>query len=55
MLDHLYLVENLLNSKIAETKALEPLKSWHFCNVRGNQTFFNLWATWTRLIVLDQK
>ncbi len=22
---------NLTNSKIAETKALEPLKSWHFC------------------------
>jgi hypothetical protein len=31
MLDHSYLVENLTNSKIAETKALEPLKSWHFC------------------------
>jgi hypothetical protein len=30
MLDHSYLVGNLTNSKIAETKALEPLKSWHF-------------------------
>jgi hypothetical protein len=27
ILDHLYLVGNLTNSKIAETKALEPLKS----------------------------
>jgi hypothetical protein len=27
MLDHSYLVGNLTNSKIAETKALEPLKS----------------------------
>jgi hypothetical protein len=27
ILDHPYLVENLTNSKIAETKALEPLKS----------------------------
>ncbi len=26
ILDHLYLVGNLTNSKIAETKALEPLK-----------------------------
>jgi hypothetical protein len=31
ILDHLYLVGNLTNSKIAETKALEPLKSRHFC------------------------
>ncbi len=31
ILDHSYLVGNLTNSKIAETKALEPLKSWHFC------------------------
>jgi hypothetical protein len=30
ILDHSYLVGNLTNSKIAETKALEPLKSWHF-------------------------
>ncbi len=29
ILDHL--VGKLTNSKIAETKALEPLKSWHFC------------------------
>jgi hypothetical protein len=27
ILDHLYLVGNLTNSKIPETKALEPLKS----------------------------
>jgi hypothetical protein len=27
ILDHSYLVGNLTNSKIAETKALEPLKS----------------------------
>ncbi len=27
ILDHTYLVGNLTNSKIAETKALEPLKS----------------------------
>ncbi len=27
ILDHSYLVGNLANSKIAETKALEPLKS----------------------------
>jgi hypothetical protein len=27
ILDYLYLVGNLTNSKIAETKALEPLKS----------------------------
>jgi hypothetical protein len=27
ILDHSYLVENLTNSKIAETKALKPLKS----------------------------
>ncbi len=26
-LEHSYLIENLTNSKIAETKALEPLKS----------------------------
>ncbi len=32
ILDHSYLVGNLTNSKIAETKALEPLKSWHFCS-----------------------
>ncbi len=31
ILDHSHLVGNLTNSKIAETKALEPLKSWHFC------------------------
>ncbi len=31
ILDHSYLVGNLTISKIAETKALEPLKSWHFC------------------------
>ncbi len=31
ILDHSYLVGNLANSKIAGTKALEPLKSWHFC------------------------
>ncbi len=31
ILDHSYLVENLTNSKIAETKALEALKSWNFC------------------------
>jgi hypothetical protein len=31
ILDHSYLVGNLTNSKIAETKALEPLKSWQFC------------------------
>jgi hypothetical protein len=31
ILDHSYLVGNFSNSKIAETKALEPLKSWHFC------------------------
>jgi hypothetical protein len=36
ILDHSYLVGNLTNSKIAETKVLEPLKSWHFCisNIR---------------------
>ncbi len=31
ILDHSNLVGNLTNSKIAETKALKPLKSWHFC------------------------
>ncbi len=31
ILDHSCLVGNLTNSKIAETKALEPLKPWHFC------------------------
>jgi hypothetical protein len=31
ILDHSYLVGNLTISKIAETKALEPLKPWHFC------------------------
>jgi hypothetical protein len=31
MLDHSYLVGNLTNSKVAETKVLEPLKFWHFC------------------------
>jgi hypothetical protein len=31
LLDHSYLVGNLTNTIIAETKALEPLKSWHFC------------------------
>jgi hypothetical protein len=31
ILDHSYLVGNLTNSRIAETKVLEPLKSWHFC------------------------
>ncbi len=31
ILDDSYLVGNLTNAKIAETKALEPLKSWHFC------------------------
>ncbi len=31
ILDHSYLVGNLTNPKIAETKALEPIKSWHFC------------------------
>jgi hypothetical protein len=30
ILDHSYLVGNLTNSKISETKALEPLESWHF-------------------------
>jgi hypothetical protein len=31
ILDHSYLVGNSTNPKIVETKALEPLKSWHFC------------------------
>jgi hypothetical protein len=31
ILDRSYIVGNLTNSEIAETKALEPLKSWHFC------------------------
>ncbi len=31
ILNHSYLVGNLTNWKIAETKAVEPLKSWHFC------------------------
>jgi hypothetical protein len=31
ILDHSYLVENLKISKIAESKALEPLKFSHFC------------------------
>jgi hypothetical protein len=31
ILDHSYLAGNLTNSKIDETKALEPIKSWHFC------------------------
>jgi hypothetical protein len=31
ILDHSYLFGNLTNSKIAETKALETLESWHFC------------------------
>ncbi len=31
ILDHSYLVGNLTNSKVPETKALEPLKSWQFC------------------------
>ncbi len=31
ILDHSYLVGNLTNSKVAETKALELLKFWHFC------------------------
>jgi hypothetical protein len=37
ILDHSYLVGNSKSSRIAETKALEPLKSWHFCisNVRA--------------------
>jgi hypothetical protein len=37
ILDHSYLVGNLKNSTIAETKVLEPLKFWHFCinNVRN--------------------
>jgi hypothetical protein len=30
-LDHSYLVGNLTSPKIAETKALEPLESCHFC------------------------
>jgi hypothetical protein len=30
ILDHSHLVGYLTNSIIAETKALEPLKSWHF-------------------------
>ncbi len=33
ILDHSYLVRNLTNSKIAEKKALKPVKSWHFCTV----------------------
>jgi hypothetical protein len=37
ILDHLYLDGNLSNSKIVETKALEPLKSWHLY-----QQFLNL-------------
>ncbi len=39
ILDHSYLVGNLTNSNIAETKALEPLKSWHFC-------ISNFWTCW---------
>ncbi len=31
ILNHSYPVENLTNSKIAEAKALEPLKSLHIC------------------------
>jgi hypothetical protein len=31
ILDQAYLVGNLTKSKIAETKAPEHLKSWHFC------------------------
>jgi hypothetical protein len=31
ILDHSYLIGNFTNSKIAETKDLEPLKSRHFC------------------------
>jgi hypothetical protein len=34
ILDLSYLVGNLTNSKIAETKALEPPKSWHFCIIK---------------------
>jgi hypothetical protein len=31
ILDHVYLIGNLTNSKIAKTKSSEPLKFWHFC------------------------
>ncbi len=31
ILDRSYLIGDLTNSKIAKTKALEPIKSWHFC------------------------
>jgi hypothetical protein len=36
ILNHSYLGGNLTNSKTAETEALEPPKSWHFCisNIR---------------------
>jgi hypothetical protein len=41
ILDHSYLVGNLAKSKIAATKALEPLKSWHSCTKKKYQQFSN--------------
>ncbi len=46
ILDHSYLIGNLINSKIAEAKVLEPLKSWHFCisSLRTGTLSNNRWS-----------
>ncbi len=54
ILDDSYLVGNLTNLRIAETKALELLKSWHFC-ISNLRTFVNFPTRyeWSRLGALS--
>jgi hypothetical protein len=40
ILGHSHLVVNLTHSKIAETEALKPLKSWHFCTSNFRTCWF---------------
>ncbi len=55
ILDHSYLVGNLTISKIAETKALEPLKSWHLYQQFSNSLISLRDMSGPRLGVLSNK
>ncbi len=49
ILDHSYLVRNLTSSKIAETKALEPLKSWTFVSAIFELVDFPTRYEWSKI------
>ncbi len=54
IMDHSYLVGNLTYSKIAETKPLESLKSWHFCISNFRTCYLMITYYWTVSLILDQ-